>query len=105
MAESLTLTTPIPGPAAITVMRPSVIQLNNITKRVIIQLHPWNGTDYVLDGRFEEFVYDAATTPTGATLLRQLNKADLSAISLEKRIMTQLIASGYKSGTVGGTPD
>lgn len=105
MAESITLTTPIAGKAAITVMRPSVMTFDNITKRVIVQLHPWNGTDYVLDGRFEEFVYDATTTPTGAALLRAANTANNSTTSLEKRIMNQLLTSGHLGGTVSGSPD
>jgi hypothetical protein len=43
--------------------------------------------------------------PSGATLLNALNTANLSTNSLVKRIFNRLVADGYISGTVSGTPD
>lgn len=42
---------------------------------------------------------------TAETLMIQLNKLDLSAISLHKRILNRLIADGVIGGTVSGVPD
>lgn len=39
------------------------------------------------------------------TMLRQLNKADLSTISLHRRIMNQLIADKVFVGLATGTPE
>ena len=105
MAESITLTTPISGQAAISVLRPSLLILDAMRGRVTIQLREWAAGAFVEDGRFREFTYDSATTPTGASLIVSLNKANLTTISLEKRIMNQLITSGLVAGSVGGTVD
>lgn len=58
------------------------------------------------------FVY-GGNNPDGAindrakaiALMTALNKANLSTISLQKRIMQQLITDGFMAGTVSGTPD
>lgn len=105
MAEQVNLTTPIPGQAAIAVLRPSFLSFDMNTGRIVIQLREWNGTAFVRDGRFREYSYDATTAPTGASLIVALNTANLSANSLERRIMTQLIASGLLAGNIAGTPD
>lgn len=105
MAESLSLTTPIAGQASISTLRPSFIALDVLSGRIVIQLREWNGSAYVLDGRFKEFTYDSTTTPTGLALIVSLNKANLTTISLEKRIINQLVASGLLAGTVSGSPD
>ena len=105
MAESITLTTPIDGRSAIGILRPCLVALDVMNGRVTIQLREWVGGAFVQDGRFREFTYDAGTTPTGASLITALNKANLATISLEKRIMNQLLASGFVAGTVAGTVD
>lgn len=105
MAEAMTLTTPIEGQAAITVMRLAQLTLDNVGGRVIIQVREWTGTVFAADGRFREFVFDAFSVPTGATLIVALNKANLSAVSLEKRVMNQLHASGVLRGAISGSPD
>ena len=51
-----------------------------------------------------EAVYNSTTTPTGDALLTGLNKADLSAKSLERRIYERLIADGVITGTIAGVP-
>lgn len=105
MAESITLTTPISGQASISVLRPCLLILDAMRGRVTIQLREWVAGEFVEDGRFREFTYDSSTTPTGASLIVSLNKANLSTTSLEKRIMNQLLTSGFVAGTVGGTVD
>lgn len=47
----------------------------------------------------------AYTGATATTLMTALNKANCSITSMEKRILNQLIADGYISGTVSGNPD
>jgi hypothetical protein len=42
--------------------------------------------------------------PSGAALISTLNTVNLSTQSLVKRILNRLIADGYISGTVTGTP-
>lgn len=105
MAESITLSSPIAGQAAINILRPCLVILDAMNGRVTIQLREWVNGAFIQDGRFREFAYDAGTTPTGASLITALNKANLSTISLEKRIMNQLLTSGLLSGTVSGTVD
>jgi hypothetical protein len=48
--------------------------------------------------------YDASTTPTGATLLHQLNVGNFSVNSLLKAVYTRLSTDGVCTGTVSGTP-
>lgn len=46
------------------------------------------------------------TGPLALSLIIQLNKADLSTISLNKRILQRLVVDGkLPTGTVTGTPD
>ena len=106
MAEAVTLTTPVLARAGISTLRPAVMLLDVFSGLVSIQLRPWTGTAFAPDGRVLEFRYDTDTTPTGRSLLIALNKANLSTISLEKRIMQQLQADHPElAGSVTGTPD
>jgi len=43
--------------------------------------------------------------PVATDLINLLNKANCSATSFDKRIFNRLIADGYLSGTISGTPD
>lgn len=45
------------------------------------------------------------TDSTATTLMRALNKVDLSVKSLQRRILERLAADGLLGGTVSGTPD
>ncbi len=56
------------------------------------------------NGEVKTKVYDATTTPTGATLLTSLNTSNNSTISLMKRVYTRLVTDGVITGTVSGTP-
>jgi hypothetical protein len=106
MAESLALTTPIGGTTAIATLRPSLVILDPLAGRVTVQVREWTGSAYVQDGRFREFTWDGASTPTGQSLIVSLNKANLSTISLEKRIMQQIVASFPAfTGTISGAAD
>ena len=60
------------------------------------------GSDFVLGGKSLECRYNG---PDAETLLIQLNKANLSTISLEKRILQRCQADGkLGAGTISGTP-
>lgn len=59
---------------------------------------------FVTPGGAQIVSYGPNTIPTGATLLRGLNKADLSSVSLERRVYQRLIDDGYLTGTITGTP-
>jgi hypothetical protein len=49
--------------------------------------------------------YDASTTPTGATLLHNLNTANFTTTSLVKQVFNRLQADGVISaGSVSGIP-
>lgn len=50
----------------------------------------------------EIFLYTGATA---LTMMNQLNKANLTTNSLQKRIFERLIADGKLVGTISGTPD
>lgn len=102
--EIVTLSSPIVATATSTVMRPSRVEFNVLLGTVQVTLYPWNGTAFVTTGKPLNVVYDASTTPTGASLIISLNKANLSTTSLERRIINQLVSSGYLAGTVSGTP-
>ena len=55
------------------------------------------------EGKTEAFEYAG---PIALTLMRQLNKANLSVISLHRRILERLSDDGkLPAGTVQGTPD
>lgn len=54
-------------------------------------------------GKAEAYGYSGAVA---TTLMRQLNKANLSTISLHRRILERLVADGkLPAGTVAGVPD
>jgi hypothetical protein len=104
MAETVTLTTPITKPSQTTVRLERMI-LDIETKSITIQ---WLGTN----NEAGSAVYptpgpaDHPAQPTGATLLNQLNTANLSTKSLVKRVLERLQTDGYlPAGTISGTPD
>lgn len=50
--------------------------------------------------------YDETTTPTGAAIMLGLNKANLSTLSLHRRILERLAADGVIGpGAIVGVPD
>jgi hypothetical protein len=96
MAEQLDLTAPVTKTATAN-YRVSYLNMDVDGGRLMVVLTANNG-DTV------QKVYDATTTPTGASLLIALNKADLTAKSLQRRILERLIADGVIAGTISGVP-
>lgn len=53
----------------------------------------------------EEESFRLASGAPARALLAQLNKADLSANSLQQRVLQKLVDDGHIDGAVSGTPD
>jgi hypothetical protein len=102
--ERITLTTPIVQPSITDYQVRSITfdmgadpdRSNTIDDRVTIVLIP-----NVPDREPFTHQYEGATA---ATINRQINRANLSTISLERRIMERLDADNVLDGTVTGTP-
>lgn len=94
MAEQLNLTTPI-VPPTITNYRVVLLELNWKAAFIGIGLEGPNG----------EPLRHSYTGATATNFMIALNKANLSTTSLQKRILTQLLADGVLVGSVSGTPD
>jgi len=112
--EVATLTAPILAETGISSLRPAELRLDVQYGQIEIVLKEFAGGTFV-QGRVVRVVYDSVgsrsslgTTTTeadaGRTLLIQLNKANLSTISLEKRILNRLFADKHLAGSVTGTP-
>lgn len=95
--EQIDLTTPVTPPST-TNYKVERMTLDIFANTILVQLKGNNGE--VLSK-----LYDATTTPTGATLLHSLNVGNFSTgPSLLKTTYNRLIADGVLSGTVSGTP-
>lgn len=100
MAEQLDLTTPIPGTAALNDYEVIGIHLNWMEAaddayiKVVLAGDNGRGRSIVL-----------ATGAAARTLMAALNKADLSANSLQRRVLQKLIDDGHLAGTISGSPD
>jgi hypothetical protein len=92
--EQFDLTTPVTTPAlaTYTVER---LTLDWPGAAISIQLRGQNGEPF-------SFSYSGSVA---TTLMRALNKADLSVKSLQRRILERLVADGALAGTISGTPD
>jgi hypothetical protein len=55
-------------------------------------------------GQRTQKVYDATTTPTGASLLHALNTGNFSVNSLMKAVYNRLSTDGVCAGTISGVP-
>jgi hypothetical protein len=93
--EVVTLTTP--QTATATNCTVDYVGLDVTNARIVVQVH----TNV---GALTPKVYDATTTPTGATLLHSLNIGNFSTNSLLKAVYTRLSTDGVCTGTVSGTP-
>jgi hypothetical protein len=92
--ERIVLTTPKPQPVQVTGYTISALLLKvEPTAQIVVTL---KGED----GMYREEVYEGAIA---TTLIRQLNKTDLSTRSLNQRIFDRLIADGRILGMVAGT--
>jgi hypothetical protein len=106
MAEIITLTTAITKPSTTTF---SLERLTIDVAQKAISLQ-WMGNDGLAGSASypTPAILNPLGTlqPTGAVLLTQLNTANLSTLSLVKRILQRLQTDGYiGAGTVSGTPD
>ena len=101
--EVVTLSAPVVATASGVAMRPARVEFNVLLGTVQVSVYPWVYGAFVTSGPALNVSYDATTTPTGAALIVSLNKQNFSTISLEKRILNQLIASGYLTGSVSGS--
>lgn len=96
MAEEVTLATPEVRPEIrTTAYRVRALFLDWEGSRIVVHLRGTNG-------ELREVAY---TAETAATLMRALNRADLSTASLQRRILSRLVADGFLAGAVSGTPE
>lgn len=104
---STALSAPVVEHASGVSMRVARLDLNRYQGRVEVTLMAWNGTAFITTTKPVEALYDSTTTPTGASLIISLNKANLSTAgnSLEARVLAQLITNGYITGTTSGIPE
>lgn len=102
MAEAVTLAAPV------TVSRTKWILANfdidALTKTIVVVVLSDDGRQIVARYPTPPPASNPSQ-PAGAVLLTALNTADLTSNSLIKRIFTRLIADGYLTGSVTGTPD
>lgn len=89
MAEKVTLTTPVAD------YEVSALDLQWTARRIVITL---------VNSRGDTFLHEILD-PQATTLMVALNKANLTANSLHRRIMQQLITDGVIAGTISGAPD
>lgn len=94
MAETITLTTPA-VPEVVTLYQVVYLELDWEHARIVVKL-------LAPDGKRIAHNY---TGLAATTLMRQLNKVDLSAMSLHRRILQRLVADGVIVGSIAGAPD
>ena len=94
MAEQLDLTTPVTTPD-ITSWRVVYLELNWAAQSIRIGLLGTNG----------ETSHHNYNGEVAITLMTNLNKANLSTKSLQRRILERLIIDGHLEGSISGTPD
>jgi hypothetical protein len=95
MAEQINLTTPV-QPPALTYYQVREIRMNRDDgSSIYVRLRGTNGESF-------DRLYEGAAA---LALINQLNTANLSTQSLERRILLRLIADGVVSGTISGAPD
>jgi hypothetical protein len=94
--ELVTLTTP--QTQTVTSCSVNYLGLDLANLRIIVEvtLSP--------TGQRTQKVYDATTTPTGASLLHALNTGNFSVNSLMKAVYNRLSTDGVCSGTISGIP-
>ena len=104
--EIATLATPVHAEPGLTTVRPARITLDIEQGIVSIVVKQWVKGAFVVTGPVLEVTYDATTVPTGLALVRALNTVNLSSVSLQRRILQQLVTSGHLSSAIfSGTPE
>jgi hypothetical protein len=94
--ELVTLTTPI-AKASIPSYAVDTILLDVRRSAIVVSLSAPTGDVLVK-------TYDGGTTPTGATLLHNLNTGNFSVNSLMKAVYNRLLTDGVITGTISGVP-
>lgn len=83
---------------------PETVTADTVTIQ-FVGLYPAIGQiDIVLTTNAGQRIVHHYGPPQGVTMLRALNKADLSTRSLQQRILDRLVADGVIAGAVEGTP-
>ena len=101
MAETVNLTAPITRPSTNAIQLQSLL-IDAISGSVYVT---WKGDDgQLFSASYPTPPPAGSSQPSGMTLITALNTANLSTVSLVKRIYNRLITDGYISGTVAGTP-
>ena len=94
--ETLTLSTPETTPAIVTTdYKVALLMLDVEGAQIAVHLRGSNGER-------KEFRYNGAEA---TALMVALNKANLAAKSLQRRILEKLTADGLIAGAVTGVPD
>lgn len=95
-AEQVDLTTPDGVRAGTSVYTIKELNFDWFNKTVVIVLRGSGGEN-------KEVVYDE--NAGAVTMMRALNKANLSVKSLHRRVMEKLLADGHLAGSISGQPD
>ena len=94
----------VAGQERVTLTTPETVTVDTVTIQ-FVGLYPALGQiDLVLVTNAGKRLTHSYGPPTGLTLLRALNKADLSTRSLQQRILDRLVADGVLVGKVEGNP-
>ena len=94
MAETIRVTTPA-VPETYTDYQVMYLELDWELPRIVIRLRAPD----------DKRIAHNYTGATALTLMRGLNVANLSTVSLHRRVVNRLIADGVISGAVSGVPD
>jgi len=112
MAEELILTTPVtpPAPTPTTKYRVSsfTMDLDTVAAPLLPPPAPTPAPGLVtikLVSDAKEFSTYQYTGTSATAMIKQLNTANLTTKSMQKRILEKLAADGFLPGTVQGTPD
>jgi len=103
--ETITLDTPIQAVAGASTLRPGDISISDYNQRIDIVYREWSDGAFVVEGRSVSCNWTVADG--SVALIRDLNTANLSDKSLDKRLIELGQASphcGIGSGTISGTP-
>jgi hypothetical protein len=99
MPELFTFTAPVAPPK--TVFRPSYAALDLLNSRIDLHVREWDGTVYG-----ELMIPVTWTGAEAMTMMRAINKANLTTRTLLERLMDKALADGkLKAGNVGGVAD
>ena len=103
--ETITLDTPIQAVAGASTLRLGDISISHYNRRIDIVYREWSDGTFVVDGRSVSCNWTVADG--SVALIRDLNTANLSGKSLDKRLIELGQNSshcGIGSGTISGTP-